>query len=264
MSMSYLERYLGGDYEQVWSDLVALGAGVRQEPVYSEAQAVARETMVRARRNVVMLVDRLTGLGYRFAFPERVWLPPDQASLQELQQIEETYGPLPLSLRAWYEVVGGVNFAGSYPNLSQYNGLDLKGLSYPNCYSDPLVVYPPDGRNVYPYDPEEEWEIEIEPTSEPVYFIDLSPDSTHKANHSGGGPNCMLLPNAGADAQLISEDWHGVHFVSYLRECFRWGGFPGLRYDVGATRSDDSASPSHDPAESTRLVELLSEGLLPL
>lgn len=33
----YLERYLAGEYEQVWDDLVALGAAVREEPVYADA-----------------------------------------------------------------------------------------------------------------------------------------------------------------------------------------------------------------------------------
>jgi hypothetical protein len=46
--MSYLERYLTGEHEQVWAELVALGAAVRDEPLYSDALAVARETMRRA------------------------------------------------------------------------------------------------------------------------------------------------------------------------------------------------------------------------
>jgi len=37
--MSYLERYLAGEHEQVWAELVALGPAVREEPVYSDALA---------------------------------------------------------------------------------------------------------------------------------------------------------------------------------------------------------------------------------
>jgi hypothetical protein len=47
---NYYDRYQRGERVQVWSDLIALGEAVRQEPVYSDAVAVARETMTRARQ----------------------------------------------------------------------------------------------------------------------------------------------------------------------------------------------------------------------
>lgn len=47
----FLERYLNGEYEQVWAELLELGAQIRDEPLYSDALAVARETMNRARKN---------------------------------------------------------------------------------------------------------------------------------------------------------------------------------------------------------------------
>jgi hypothetical protein len=117
---NYLERYLRGECEQVWADLLALGGKVREEPLYSEAQAVVRETMTRARANIELLVPRLTTLGYRFAHPDRVFVPADDATRQLAAEAERRAGPLPLSLRAWYEVVGEVNFMGSHPKLSTY------------------------------------------------------------------------------------------------------------------------------------------------
>lgn len=56
---TYLERYVSGEYEQVWDELVTLGAAVRQDPVYTDALAVARETMRRARANIDRLIPRL-------------------------------------------------------------------------------------------------------------------------------------------------------------------------------------------------------------
>jgi hypothetical protein len=44
----YLERYMAGEYERVWDELVALGAEVREEPLYSDALAVARDDEARA------------------------------------------------------------------------------------------------------------------------------------------------------------------------------------------------------------------------
>ena len=51
MGTNYLERYLAGEYEQVWSELQALGPAVRQKPYLAEARKVATETMRRVRRN---------------------------------------------------------------------------------------------------------------------------------------------------------------------------------------------------------------------
>lgn len=44
-----LDRYLHGECQPVWDELVGLGAAVREEPLYSDALAVARETMRRVR-----------------------------------------------------------------------------------------------------------------------------------------------------------------------------------------------------------------------
>src|SRR6266849_6050327 len=69
----YLERYLAGEYELVWDELVALGAEVREEPLYSDALAVARETMRRVRKNLEMLIPRLVTIGYQFGYG---WVQP--------------------------------------------------------------------------------------------------------------------------------------------------------------------------------------------
>jgi hypothetical protein len=53
---SYLERYLNGEREQVWAELMTLGAAVREVPLYSDAWAVASETMRRVRHTIELLV----------------------------------------------------------------------------------------------------------------------------------------------------------------------------------------------------------------
>ena len=68
---NYDDRYQRGERIQVWSDLIALGEAVRREPVYSEAMAVARETMARTRQNVETLITRLDGIGYEFLTRQR-------------------------------------------------------------------------------------------------------------------------------------------------------------------------------------------------
>lgn len=61
-----LPRYQNGEHEQVWRDLETLGADVRHPRYLKPAQAVARETMRRARLNIETIVGRLRGLNYRF------------------------------------------------------------------------------------------------------------------------------------------------------------------------------------------------------
>jgi hypothetical protein len=43
----YLDRYLAGEHEDVWAELMSLGAQVRERSLLDDATAVARETMRR-------------------------------------------------------------------------------------------------------------------------------------------------------------------------------------------------------------------------
>lgn len=45
---SYLDRYLEGEYVEVWAELVGLGSAIQDEPIRSDAVAVANEMMKRA------------------------------------------------------------------------------------------------------------------------------------------------------------------------------------------------------------------------
>ena len=302
---SFYDRYQAGDHQQVWLELLALGGAVRQEPVYSDATAVARETMRRARENIEILIRRLHDIGYKFksgrdaamgvarmleelaartpdllkmadSIPAGVlgaasgwntnpratqsgieWLakrsmemaiaqplrhPLDDGAVygrasdyddlwSDLNWIEdELRGPLPLSLRAWYETVHHVSFLGSHPVLNP-NSLD--GLK--------------PGRGVLP-DP-----LAIQALEEVTRGFDepgpcfISFDDVGKFDFSGGGQYCVRLPDKGAD--VIFEDWKKDYFVEYLRRVFRWGGFPGWERDP------------HPPIE---LIRELSTGLLAL
>jgi hypothetical protein len=51
----------------VWDELVALGEGVREEPVFADAVAVADETVRRAHSNAEILIPRLAAKGYQFS-----------------------------------------------------------------------------------------------------------------------------------------------------------------------------------------------------
>lgn len=247
----YLERYLAGEYQSVWEELLAQGAAVREEPLASEAFAVARETMRRVRHNLEHLIPRLRMLGYRFgeiphipgwdtgpwerdfvqAYP--VFLPPPPDTARALDELEQRVGLLPLSIRAFYLEIGGVNFIGTHPTL------DPNLLGY-----DPLFMYPLAEVQENPLD--EDLELEESGTAE----LSFSPDAVAKFDQSGGGPYFMVMPNASIDG-VFHDGYHDVTFVEYLRLCFRSGGLTDLEQSQGV-------------AGVAEALGHLREGLLPI
>jgi hypothetical protein len=140
-----------------------------------------------------------------------------------MRRIEEITGaPLPVSLRAFWEVVGGINFVWDY----ERGGAPDLGVDLPMEEMDPLCVDPPEVvTRLF-----EEWEEQrsgVDPELADPFNLDLAPDYLHKANISGGGPYGIELPFLGADPVFANEA-HQLPFVDYLRLCFRWAGFPRL------------------------------------
>jgi hypothetical protein len=225
-SLPMHDRYQAGAHRDVWRELVALGLAVREDPHAADALAVAYETMRRVDANVRTLVERLTALGFRFGMPgdsgfmavarglfggakakPRAHIPPAPDVQKQLASFEKEYGPLPLSLRAFYEVVGEVNLVGTHPSIDPPNG---------RVATDALLVYAFD-----------EGALELDEEDEGSGgAITIAPDDLHKANTSGGDPYEMAIPDPRADGELLNER-HELLFVDYLRLCFRFGGFPG-------------------------------------
>ena len=208
------DRYVAGEHQAVWKELVEIGNDVRGDALAADALAVAYETMERVHENVRLLVERLGALGYRFSSnpPHQ---PPDKKTWKQLQQLERLVGPLPLSLRAFYDVVGGVNLVGRHPNLIPRNSWWTRKRSA-SIPPDPLVVYGVGDalQEAESMDDEEREEITI------------APDDLHKENVSGGDAYAIAIPDARADAILLNER-HDLLFVDYLRLCCNFGGFPG-------------------------------------
>lgn len=163
-----------------------------------------------------------------------VFDPPNAKTAALLKKLEKAAGgPMPISLRAWYEQVGGVSLNGSH---SVINPRESKEPSYA---ADPLMVAPPqDLIEMLEMEEDEDGEIRLW----------IAPDDLHKANVSGGDPYSIAIPNARADA-LFEDEWHHTTFVKYLRIAFQWGGFPGWQRN------------KKWPAEA---LAKLTEGLLPI
>ncbi len=255
--------------------MVTLGPAVRDEPVSTDARAVAHETMRRARHNIETLIPRLVAIGYQFGYDgipvteeERrhlapVFAPPATQTADTMARLQSQVGPLPLSLRTFYEVIGAVNLMGTVPetwgkwqrDLEREHGLDPLYVDGVGALDD-VVAW----EDVYGGAEEEDWDLD-DPDGEDIcdghayallphdcLLVPIAPDWDLKYGISGCGGYEIAVPNPSADARLLTE-WHHTTFVNYLRICFRWGGFPGWERVEPRPDSD---------------LAFLTEGLLPI
>jgi hypothetical protein len=240
---------MAGDHRQAWLELIALGAGVRADQYAAGARAVAYATMSRIARNISTIIERLREIGYEFEVESgdhdnvipfgtarrKLWtdtvareraapLTPPERRLADMTRLQQDAGTMPISLRAWFEIVGSVTLLGRHPALSPDDG---------TLRPDPLVIVP-FSQVLRAWD-----------ASPPEIGAEGQPFMAELAPCPGGQEYSVKLPAPGMDAILENEP-HGLFFVDYLRLALQWGGFPGF----------ESAGPK--PKE----VEFLSKGLL--
>jgi hypothetical protein len=126
---------------------------------------------------------------------------------------------------------------GTHPKLSMHAGRDWGGSEQLGCYTDPMMVVwhnpVPDELLSFYINIAEDWDemAQMEADNPPPYGVVVGMSAINKANHSGSGPVQIMVPNPAFDAPLMDDEgyWMGDFFVPYLRTCFQWGGFPGLR-----------------------------------
>jgi len=140
-----------------------------------------------------------------------IFRPATSDASSHLARFEKKLGgPLPISLRGWYEQIAAVNLMGYHETLNPEGGSESP---------DPLVIDPYQ-------EAAEAWfgqDLEFE---QDAIELPLAPDDISKAFSSGGDPYAIKLPDLAADGAFLNER-HQTSFVSYLRIVFQWGGFPG-------------------------------------
>ncbi|GAA1871076.1 hypothetical protein [Myceligenerans crystallogenes] len=224
---SYFARYAAGEHDDVWKDLRALGRAALEGPVREDAEAVAAEMGSRALFNVETLVARLGAAGYVFRendddlTPRAAHIPPSAQADAWVEWLESSFGPLPLTVRAWIQSVGDVWLVGDHP------------LWPSSELGDPLVVeFEGSGhggmRDYYASEYESWLEAEDDPDRAP-FELSYAPDALHKANISGDAPYGIELPAVGVDGRVGPATW----FVDDLNAAFAAGGFPGTLYSEG-------------------------------
>lgn len=236
-----LQRYLNGEHTNVWRELrthQVLGGAL-----LAEANAVAEATMTRVANAANVLAQRLQ---------ERGWASVNGAMRESfsaegaatLQEIERRTGmPVPPSVRAFWKIVGGIDFVWDH-NLEPP---DL-GVELAMEEMDPLAVGSAKSCT-YLFEEWDDTHTGVHPELLDPYYVALAADGLHKANISGGAPYGIELPFHGADPVFMNEG-NQLAFVDYLRLSVRWGGFPGLQ--------------RHQHREDVKaFVEDMSNGLVP-
>lgn len=127
-----------------------------------------------------------------------------------ITMIEQQKGFLPISLKAWYEVVGSVNFVG-IPPLAWISDNHIRRFA---SRLDPLRIDPFIDKH---FD-----------SCLQQGIVHISPDEHEKYYSSGGGIySTKTRQSVGVDF-VLEGCWLQIRFVDYLRLAISWGGFPGM------------------------------------
>ncbi|MGD1913423.1 MAG: hypothetical protein ACFB2X_22050 [Rivularia sp. (in: cyanobacteria)] len=120
-SQKLLERYKAGECEAVWQELKNRGE-TSELSVKDEDLTVAGETMKRVKYNFNVIANNLIKLGFEFEESEKVLVPAKPNVSNFLDEFEQQWSILPLSVRAWYEVIHFVRRS-PFKKLSLKNNL---------------------------------------------------------------------------------------------------------------------------------------------
>ena len=224
-SSKWLDRYRQGERGRVWHELRQLGSTIRKPGLFEEAQLVCDEMARRARQNVEMIVERLSGEGYRFhsnndaQTPTTPYVPATAAAGEHAAWLEERFGPVPMTVLSWVRLVGDVWLVGTHPQWAASASADplvieLEGSRHGNAS---IRGYFEESRKAW-----HEWGA-LAPEARP-FVLPLAPDMLHKDNVSGGPPYGIVVPDGCVDGLFVGETT--MPFVSYLNWVFSNGGFP--------------------------------------
>jgi hypothetical protein len=256
---SFLQRYLSGERVPVWEEMIRLGDAVREEPVLSDALAVAREVVDRSQRNLRAIHGRLVGLGYVFAEPGAALVEAGPGAAERVRATEARLGTFPLLVREWYLRFASVDFSQARPQMFGNTASCVGGLGF-NC-----TLITQDLDTCWGHwerlnrEHAEDVRTAGEPGQDPFEpgrlpaFLPLGPSA------SNCDPMGFRLPGLGVDGVYYNDGGGDMYFIDHLRMIFEWGGFPFWRAYSKRRATFLRARPDIDG-----ILPILKAGLLPL
>lgn len=221
--MTFYERYLNGETEQVYEDIYKLGKEAFLPNNLSDIEKVLTETFERVAYNLDIIYKELIEINYLFKtdFPfnsERPLIKPLQETDQLLFELDKTvkpFGFVPISIKLFYKIVGACNFAWDYDTNEDFIW---------EC-ADPIQIISLDDLVSYMTDEDNQEVLQEYYDEDGFVSLELSADYLHKDNISGGPPYSLQIPSEQSiDAVFLYEE-HNTTFINYLRICFDNCGF---------------------------------------
>lgn len=120
--MTLYERYVDGQFKQVYEDINALGQDAFLPERLIGIEKVLEETFQRVAYNLDVIYSELKNIQYPFKTefeynsqcPLVKPLPNMEALLMQLENIVQPFGFVPLSLKMFYRIVGACNLSWDY------------------------------------------------------------------------------------------------------------------------------------------------------
>ncbi|MBO0593951.1 hypothetical protein I2486_21335 [Cellulophaga sp. E16_2] len=229
--MNYHERYLGGETISVYKEIENLDFSTLNSNDKKDIDKVLTETFERVDFNLKIIYNELIAIGYlfktehKFNFEKPLHKPLEntESLIKKLDIAVSPFGLVPLSLKYFYRIVGGVNFVWDFETNEKFMW-DM---------ADPIQVASLDSiaEEVTTKYWKEDIQQYVDDEEFGCAFLDLSADDLHKDNASGGQPYSLKITRKQTiDGRFMNEP-NDTTFISYLRICFDNCGFPGIRTD---------------------------------
>lgn len=171
-------------------------------------------TAIHAR--LTKLVAHLKAMGYRFAAPRAVLVPPRTQDLRALARLEKRTTVPPALAHLW-RTLGGIDLRGEHPGWPRRAFMGFPGNREPVWITDPLVIAP--AASVIAD--------ALEASNGPPIALHLAPDPLQKSGYSSV-TRTIWLPDTAEDPRLAGASAGEETLVSHLRRALAWGGMPGF------------------------------------
>lgn len=202
-------------------------AGPAPRPVKPVTTSLAQRTRLleQARAQLAPICDalpaivaRLRELGYRFVV-EPLAKPP-RTIRSQLTALERDVGPLPATVRAFYERVGHVDLRGTHPDWPRTGHVELvaETAAAPPWQTDPLVVWPLSVAQDALEDRD----------AEEAFDLPLIPEPLAKAGFSAGPGYTVRCGEPMVLDPALDGAPAGRTFLTHLERALAWTGLPGV------------------------------------
>lgn len=124
----FLNRYLSGECETVWQELVDLKEKSLGPGYINEATEVTEEVVRRIIHNANIIGQYLVEAGYEFEIPGPFVIPANEMTAQSVQKIEQKFGKIPLFLKTWWRHVDHFNYLPTESFRNSDQGCAIEGV----------------------------------------------------------------------------------------------------------------------------------------